>query len=122
MRLFSGGNEVTCRGGRIDQCFTDPAARKREMLRLLQAVPEARGDTLVLVPLSGEIYAGPAGCMTEAQAKALTRRLANYWLLPGGGPRGNVNLRNFHWSGAAASAWALRSLCISIRRKPIWAV
>ena len=51
---------------------------------MLQAVPEARGDTLVLVPLSGEIYAGPAGCMTEAQAKALTRRLANYWLLPGG--------------------------------------
>ena len=107
MRFFSRKNSVTLEGDHVIKRYRDAATchREAQSLKFLHgaglAVPALLGaedHCLTLEYIPGDTYADLAETMTHAKAEALSRWLAQFYGITGH-LRGDVNLRNFLWTG-----------------------
>lgn len=109
MRFASKRNEVTLEAGEVVKRYKDLEGLRREawaleyLSNLGLAVPALLAvdeDSLRMEYIPGETYEALTESMTVEKAAALARWLADYQRMTGL-LRGDVNLRNFLWTGQA---------------------
>jgi len=107
MRLYSRKNTVTLENGKVIKKFADIISLRREfdMVKLLKSrgvpVPDVLrvyGSTIEYGFIKGETYQSLVDCFEKKHARALLEWLELYYAAAGT-LRGDVNLRNFIYSG-----------------------